>query len=888
MAAGFTGSRILLAFILGSAFGGEEPKKERIEERLAWFAQARGLKEVLRPDLKRRAALQKLVTREKAKRALQPSWVSLGPNTATMLNWQMGRVAGRISALAVNPDNTDVLYLAAGSGGVWKTVDGGGSWTPIFDRVGTQTIGSLLLEAGDPDKLWVGTGDHTQGCFGYFGMGLFLSTDGGASFEPRNGSSGHFLELSHVAAIARGPSGVMFAGGHGFCVDGVGQQGGLFRSEDDGLTWNKVLAGAISDIVPHPNNTDLVYAAVGRFGAAENGVYRSVDGGSNWNRMENGIDAGSLVSRTRLTQAPSDPNTLYSLMNHTNGEASLFRSIDGGDSWQLRRSAICDSQCWYNLSFAVHPTLPATLLIGSVRFGVSEDGGFSHSFLIEEWGQFQRVHQDVHVLVYDPNNPNRFWIGTDGGLWRTDNSGVFYTNLNANLNITQLYDVAVRHDESARVFGGAMDNSSMRTEGDVLWNVTFVHGDGVNNAIDPLDGDIVYQMGVPQNGPNLVRSTTGGGPGHFTPLAMTGTVAGESWGFQTPITIATDAAQTSSSLFIGSFRVYRSDDRGDTWLPLSPGGLTGGSISIISAAPNPSGITLYTGSYTGQIHRSDDAHSASPTWQMVTGNYPGNTVTDIAIDSANPMRVFVTRGGFGESRLYGSTTGGTSWTGLGVGLPEVPANSVAFDPHDNNRLLVGTDLGVYDSRDGGQSFEPMNNALPLGCVITDLEVSDDPHVLTAATYGRGAWRVSLETFELSVEVGPNQSTCETGAVNLAAAASNGAAPLTWTWSVVSGPDTSSMQFNNPTRFDPQFTPSTAGTYILRVVLEDGEADIAEDEMTVTAEATQPYFGQMLARWRAQNGGAAFLSELDRNADLVIEVRDMVIQVNEPRCINPER
>jgi hypothetical protein len=367
---------------------------------------------------------------------------------------------------------------------------------------------------------------------------------------------------------------------------------------------------------------------------------------------------------------------------------------------------------------------------------------------------------------------------------------------------------------------------------------------------------------------------------------MTGTVASESWDFQTPMTITANAAETESHLFIGSFRVYRSDNNGDTWSPLSASGLSGGSLSSLEAVPHPSGITLYTGSYSGQIHRTDDAQSATPTWHRVTGNFPGNTVTDFAVDPTNPQRVFVTRGGFGASRLYRSTTGGTTWTGLGTGLPDVPANAVSLDPLDPNRLLVGTDIGVYDSRNGGETFEPMNNGLPLGCVITDLEVSATPHILTAATYGRGAWRVSLETFELSVEAGPNQTTCESKPVFLVAAPSNGSEPLTWNWSVVSGPDMSLSQFNDPTRADPQFTPSAAGTYVLRVLLEDGLADTVEDSVTVTAEATWPYFGEMLNRWRASEGQPPFLAELDRNADLVIDVRDMTLQINTPLCTQP--
>jgi hypothetical protein len=178
------------------------------------------------------------------------------------------------------------------------------------------------------------------------------------------------------------------------------------------------------------------------------------------------------------------------------------------------------------------------------------------------------------------------------------------------------------------------------------------------------------------------------------------------------------------------------------WTKISPN-LSGGSASIVVIHNTPGSSVTYVGTANGRIQRTDDVLAPSPSWTDVTGNYPGGYVSDVAADPGNLQRVFATRGAFNLSRLYRSLTGGTTWTAVGAGLPNVPANAVAIDPLETSRVFVGTDVGVYESMDGGDTFVPFSAGLPLGLVVTDLEVRDTPHVLVAGTYGRGAFRVNL-------------------------------------------------------------------------------------------------------------------------------------------------
>ncbi len=488
-----------------------------------------------------------------------------------------------------------------------------------------------------------------------------------------------------------------------------------------------------------------------RSGQAVDGVYRSTDSGKTWGRLQNGIPYGASVGRIRLAIAPSDSRTLYALVEASGG-ASLYKTVDGGSSWNVQNTGACEGQCWYDLCLAVHPTQPAELLVGSIRFARSTDSGTTLQYLVDGWGSTQAVHQDTHVLVYSKTDPKRFWVAGDGGLWRSDDAGTTFVNLNGNLNITQLYDIAVHPSNPAVVFGGAQDNSSMRRAASPLWDVTEVTGDGFMNIVDPADPAVVFQTSYPWDGlPSLCKSNTGGDPGSFSWLWNQGLVQNEPYPWVTPLAVHDPGATTDTAIFLGSNFVYRSFTSEPwyqfEWTKISPS-LTGSSsraVSVITPVEDSGRLMLYAGTSNGRIWRCDDALATSPTWTDVTGNYPvGDEVTDLAADPSDPLRVFATRGEFGLSRLYRSTVGGTTWEAVGSGLPDAPANAVAVDPLRPERVFVGSDVGVFLSEDGGGSFVAAMTGLPLGAVVTDLEIDASPHVLTAGTYGRGAWQADLD------------------------------------------------------------------------------------------------------------------------------------------------
>ena len=811
------------------ALGGERGSKPReeswqIEQRQLWFIRSRGLDQAVNADAERRKAAADLKAEVERlaplQRAAGETWAPLGPSSMNMGNWSMGRVAGRTNAIVPHPTDENTVYFAAAAGGVWKTTNGGSSWTALFDQVGTLPTGALFVEPAAPANVWVGTGDRNGGgCAGYFGQGVYLSSDGGSSWQARNGSGATAMPLSIVNAVAVQPTNanVVLAGGAGSCGSSGALSGsGLYRSADRGGSWSKTLNGNVEDLIFVPG-TATVYA-----GVAGSGVYKSSDGGASWSAMNSGLSVSG--TRLRLAMAASNTNVLYALQS-----GSLYRSADGGASWSLRSSTACEGQCSYNLAIDVHPTQPDTILVGSIRTARSTNGGSSFTILHSTWGSSQAVHQDTHVVRYSRSNPDRFWLGTDGGVWRTDNGGSSWVNMNSNLNVTQFYDISVHPTNPDIVFGGAQDNSSSRRSTSAVWDLTFVSGDGFMNAIDPTNPSIVFQTSYPSGGfPSIYRSTSGGGANSFTKLPTTGMTSSSSFPWVTPMAVASNRLLTASNV------VYRATTSASplSWTAIS--GSLGSAVSVIT--PVSMGVLLptYVGTSGGRIYATPDAAVPSVSFSDVTGNYPGGVVSDVAMDPLNAQRVFVTRAGFGAARLYRSTSGGGTWSAVGAGLPNVPANAVAIDPLNTNRIFVGTDVGVYESADGGDTFVAFSAGLPLGLVVTDLEIDDTPHVLSAGTYGRGAWNVTLNSGGNAAPVA-NFSVATSGlTANFtdSSADSDGTiASRSWNFG-----DGSTSTATNPSK-----TYATAGTYTVTLTVTDngGATHTKSSAVTVSSGTNAP-------------------------------------------------
>jgi photosystem II stability/assembly factor-like uncharacterized protein len=706
----------------------------KIELRRRWFEETRRLKEF--PDAGALRSLgmreQRLLMSRQAPLLLTtaPRWRTVGPAPMNMGSWVMGPVAGRTTALAVRENDDDTLYLGTAAGGLWKSTNGGEQWQRLSDSLDSPSIGAIHVRAGakaSEDEVWVGTGEaYAGGCAGYFGQGLYQSTNGGGAFVARNGSGTNELTLSFINGIDRGPgnSGVILVGGGGRCTGGSSAGSGVYRSTDGGLNWTRTLTGVSMDVRFDPADALIAYAAVNG-----SGIFKSTDAGVTWINV-----LATTASHVRLARATADAALLVALTNST-----LYRSTDAGTAWTPVNSSACDGQCSYNLAVDAHPTDAARVMVGAIRPYLSSNGGSTLTAMTATWGGGQTVHQDIHIVQFSRNTPERLWIGSDGGLWRSDNGGATFSNLNAGLNTIQFYDVALDVRTPLRMFGGAQDNSSALRDGSDVWSLTFVSGDGFMNSSQPADGAdhgrTVFQTSYPSNGPSIYRSTNFGMPATFARLSTAGTSGTFPW--------VTPMVSTRDMLFVGGQSVYRRANAATAYSLASPAlvdAATSQTIRVLSD-PDPAGVSplrLYAGTSTGGVHRTDDALAATPVWTNITPS-DSSAVTDIAHERANPDVLFTTHSTFTAPRLRRSLDGGQTWLAIGAGLPPVPANSVAIDPRDTQSIYVGTDIGVYASRDRGESFEPMMLGMPPGTVVTDLEVADTPPMLVAGTYGSSAW-----------------------------------------------------------------------------------------------------------------------------------------------------
>jgi hypothetical protein len=722
-------------------------EEEHILRRIEWFYSTRRAGTASAADL---AALRARAMRETSEAiALQQArredgvlagdnfWSARGPSPSTFGGWAFGNVSGRVSALAAD-FASGTIYVGGASGGLWKSTNDGLSYEPLFDTAGTLTIGAIEVDPNDPNVLWVGTGENNMGCEDYFGIGLLRSTDGGETWEPRNGSGGSSLEdLSSFADVVVDPrdsSHIVTGGRIRGCVDGSTFAGGIYTSNDAGETWTRRLSAPVYEIQQDPAVRDVFWAAT------DQGIYKSTDNAVTWVKQTASGLPSSGTGRTELTIAPSDGDVVYALFASGTSGAEFWRTTNGGASWTQMStgSNACDGQCWYNMVLRAHRTDPDTVYRGTIHIFKSTDGGANWTDLSNNWGSSQKVHQDTHALLMDPDDPETFWVGCDGGVWKSTDGGASFDNRNADLNLTQFYAIGMDASDGGVICGGSQDNSSLARSGSDTWDLQAVTGDGFVCHIDPLDSSYAYITSYPSGGyPNVWRSTTGlfgsfndiTGPG-------SGVQEGDRSNWVTPYIL--DPVQPSI-LYLGTHRVYKSYDHGSNWEHVGPDDMTNGSGTVLSLDVNRNyPEVVIAGTTDGRVWRSVNGGTD---WADISAGLPSRSIKDVASDPTAPGRVLAVVGGFNTEHLW-DWTEETGWVASGAGLPNVPTNTVLM--LSDELVYVGSDTGVFRSDDGGATFAPYMNGLPEGLVVTDLKAVAALDLMTAGTYGRGAWQVALE------------------------------------------------------------------------------------------------------------------------------------------------
>jgi photosystem II stability/assembly factor-like uncharacterized protein len=668
-------------------------------------------------------------------------WSLIGPGPISLVG---AKEAGRVTALAVDPRNSDVVFLGGAEGGIWKTTDGGTTWTPLTDSQPSLSMGALALDPSNPDTVYGATGLAIEG---KYGAGILKSTDSGSTWT---NIPGPFVN-QNMAALSVSPtnSQVLLATSPG---------NGIFRSTDAGQTWTNVFRGSFPiELFFDPTNGSIAYATLGvACCGTQKGVYKSLDGGLTWNPISgtgSNVLPSTNLGRIEIAISPSSPSTLYAgIANSTDGSLlGLFKTVDGGANWTALLGApdYCNPQCGYDNVIRVHPTNPDIVVAGGIHIYRSLDGGNSWSD-IRVGANGVRVHVDHHALAFSSDG-SVLYVGNDGGCWRTtDLSGsVAWTNLNATLAITQFDPgLSVHPTNPAIAFAGGPDNGTSMFNGSLTWPQV-VCLDGGWTALDPLTPSNVYAS---CGGTTIYKSSTGVASGTWK-LENKG-INGHDRTTILPVGAAPLVIDPSNprTLYFGTYRVYQTTNGGSSWTLISPD-LTNGS-STITAIAVANLNTDYVGTGNGLLWVTRNSHAGTAaTWVNATGSLPNRTVAQIVVDRANPALAYALVSGFsgaaGHGHIFQTADAGGSWSDLTGSLPDIPSHDIIFDPDLSNTWYLATDSGVFSTGDGGTTWSTLGAGLP-NVTVVSLGLFHPSRTLYAATHGRSAWTLQLPDFSLSI------------------------------------------------------------------------------------------------------------------------------------------
>lgn len=677
--------------------------------------------------------------------------------------------SGRIADIAVNPEKPHEFYLAAASGGVWKTTNSGTTFDPIFDDQSSYSIGCVTLAPSNSNVVWVGTGENNNQRSVAYGDGVYKSTDGGKSWENMG-----LKNSEHIGMILVHPEdeNVVYVAAYGPLWSEGGDRG-IYKTIDGGENWEKVLEVSkntgFNEIHMDPRNPSVLYASSHQRrrhvftyidGGPETAIYKSIDGGSNWEKLSKGLPSGDL-GRIGMDISPANPDVIYAIIKATKG-GGFFRSTDRGESWvkmsdyqtsgNYYQEIICDLEDVdkvFSMSTWLHHT---------------EDGGKN----FKQTGEKSK-HVDNHCIWIDPSNTDHWRVGCDGGLYETWNGAEDWKYF-ANLPLTQFYKVAVDNDTPFyNVYGGTQDNNTQGGPSQTLslhgimnsdWYITN-GGDGFKPQIDPTNPDIVY--GQAQYGWLVRYDKASGERVAIQPQPKKGEEAFR-WNWDAPLIISPHKPER---LYFAANVLFKSDDRGNSWERISED-LTQkidrnqlkvmdrvwepeavmknkstsiyGNIVALDESPLQEGL-IYVGTDDGLIQVSENGGTDWTKYSSFSG-IPTNTYVNALVASqhdSNTLYAVFNNHKNGDFKPYVLKSGnrGKSWTSISSTLPDRGSVYTIAEDHVNPELLfVGTEFGCYFSDDGGSNWTQLKSGIPT-IAIRDIVIQKRENDLVLASFGRG-------------------------------------------------------------------------------------------------------------------------------------------------------
>lgn len=767
-------------------------KEEFLMERFKGAALRRGISEDKPVDPKLRSlAIDKMEKQEEtllrrigeseADNALAAAWTPIGP--APLVTTGGSVYSGRTISIAVHPTNPNIVYVGAAQGGLYRSIDGGANWTPLMDSAESIAIGAIAIAPTDPETVYIGTGEHNFSLDSFFGVGVYRIDNASTTATltgPLNKDAGNndIFTGRGISRIIVHPtdantifvsttSGVGGIGGSPF----VFPSRGIYRSTNattvsptfaklTGLAGN--INASVRDIAIDPNDPNILVAGLVASGGT-GGIYRSTDALSanptfTQTQVFNSNSTSELTAEFAAIHPAGDTNaTFYAAVG--NGGGRVLISTDGGATWtQQIDNNFCSPQCFYDIAIAVNPTNVNNLYLGgapALIAGVSTNGGTSFN----DTGSSSGVHVDTHALAVAPSNPSTIYLGTDGGIYKSTNSGASWQHLNNNQYFaTQFMSIATHPTDPDFTIGGTQDNGTLFYNGasGLTWT-RVIGGDGGYAQIDQNAPDTTnvrqYHTFFSRTNLQLGYATRGNvNTGFFLRGCFNNSSANGINCNDTAVLFYAPLERgpgNPNSIYYGTDRLYRTGDEGLNHTVVSQAPISSGvPISAIGISPqndNVRVVGLANGQLMGTSTGSTTLDDLDP-----TNTVPDGFIARAVVDPNNQTTAYITLSNFGVNNVFKTTNlnaNPPTWTNAsgsgGTAIPQVPVSAFVVDPQNSNTLYAGTDIGVYVSTDGGTNWNPFGTGLPRAAVFGMSIANGDPRKLRVATHGKGMFEISL-------------------------------------------------------------------------------------------------------------------------------------------------
>jgi photosystem II stability/assembly factor-like uncharacterized protein len=733
---------------------------------------------------------------------IQNQWTAIQPANVIPSN---GGGTGRLNCVTVHPNNPNIIFVGSVGGGIWRSYDGGQTWTSNTDQFGSMAISDIAFNPKNPNIVYAATGDIEGAILPHYSVGILKSIDGGITWS----ATGVVYAPSQMKAMGKilihpnNPDTVLAAG-----IDGI------YKTYNGGTSWTLKQPGVIKDMEFKPGDPNIIYASY-------TSVLKSTNNGESFSTVP-GI---ASPSRIALAVTPANPNYVYALAgNASHRLQGIYRSANSGASFTLMASSpdvmnntpfgtngpgLLYGQSWYDIAITASPTNADEIYTGGINVWKSLNGGQT-LFPVSHWrgdSALPQVHSDVHDLRFNSNGD--LLNANDGGLFKTSDGGLTWSDISSGLATAQIYRLNTSQlDTIGLTISGWQDNGTNLYKHSVSAKHIF-NQDGMDCQINQTNNNIMY-CGVQQGG--IARTMNGGVSAGFV-VANNGSGINSQSAWVTPFLLD---PLDQNTIYVGKAQVYVSNDTGSTW----------SQIGSIASTNNIDQLAVYSSPTTKYIYVSKGSllfvKKGNAAFNSVV--LPVNaTITDIEVSSNDSNKVWLTFSSYSNQTVFQSKDAGATWTNISAGLPQVPANCIIHQKNTRN-LYVGTDIGVFYKDSTSSSWLPFGTGLP-NVIVSDIDFQYNQSKVRVSTFGRGLWEI--DAFQLPTQIPAasfsvnSQNVCAGQKLIFADTSTN--FPTSRTWYFQGGTPSSSNLYN------PSVQYNTPGAYSVKLVVSNA---IGIDSLTI--------------------------------------------------------